>query len=70
MSSVFFAHFITAPYAASKKQPIFSGGFLEWRLASLTYKVIQKQCVDIRQCAILKPKLFFNDNLTPEINKR
>ncbi len=30
MSSAFLAHFITAPYAASKKQPISSGGFLEW----------------------------------------
>jgi len=30
---VFFAYFITAPYAASNKQPIFFGCLFEWRLA-------------------------------------
>jgi hypothetical protein len=31
----FLACFLTAPYAASKKQPISSGCFLEWRLADV-----------------------------------
>jgi hypothetical protein len=33
----------TAPYAASRQQPIFSGCCLEWRLADNRQKVTMKQ---------------------------
>jgi hypothetical protein len=33
---------VTAPYAASKKQPIFSGCFFEWRLPDNEQEIITK----------------------------
>jgi hypothetical protein len=38
----FFAYFITAPYAASKRQPIFIGCLFEWRLADSNQVIFMK----------------------------